>query len=598
MARVAVLWNVLIVLCVASLPLINSNSASDEVQLDGESKAPNTLASGQQREATFLVPQSDNIQISFSNDYEINDNTRIHMDLLTLYRDVLREVIHMDKMKHAVRNIVGKLDGYELLVSRVEILESLTGANGKQDVSANIDSTTSNVADDGSAAGKTSTNEWLDDMSFDDGQYIFSDATVNDPYGRPEYVMHDGSLREIQNEMIRLSERQISQQRHITDLEYSLQQERLHSQTVSSSLRLQTTEYEEARRILIQQANVLEEQALQLDVQQSTLNVQDAKINQLVLELQWKTGNILSFNDDQSKPRNLTEEFILLQTGITRLTDQIQVLQDRCDNSDVIVANNESELRWLKIKIHNIRENMKKLLLLLTGFPNGTGVQPLLSLNQTVVRNILQSIETTRSVDDVHDSSTILFNIVKELNTTQRTLLSDNIEQQLEINQLLSEVDLLKGDMDDSWNQLQTVEADFTRYRDKNSENVREKEALKRRLNRMMRDIRELSEAIDSTGNENKSGYDNEPPKMEYGDYVHTSPIKGSGSGNVPQPMTEALVADPSSTQTIEPTPNKNLQVPAPGPGHNPQPSRNVSQKTSNSTYAMCLCVVMMVLWW
>ena len=530
---------------------------------------------GRQRGTTFMVPQSDNIHISFSStETQPSDGTTIHMDLLTLYRDVLREVIHMDKVKQVVRGVVEQMNGYDNLRSRVEKLEDKASGDG---ITKADEATSSRQEYDSDNEQKLDTNEWLDDLTFEDKSHIYSEQTLTNPYGN--FVVQDNSHMipsGIQEEIARLAQKQTAQQRQITDLEYSLQQERLNTQTLTSSLRLQTTEYEEARRILIRQATLLEEQTLKLDVQQSALNIQDAKLNQLVLQLQWKTGQVLSLGDGSSKPQNLTEELITLQTRMGNFDQQVKQINIQLDNTVEKVNENEVELRWLKIKIHNIRENMKKLLLLLTGYPDGTAMQPLLSLNQTKVKSILLSVETTRSADDVDDSSTVLFSIVKQLNVTQRMLVNGKDHQQRQMNTLQIDVTTLKEEMNDSWNQLQSLEAEFTSIRGVNSEWLREKETMKRRLNRMMRDIRELYDTIENT-NDNKHEDNKTPSKNDYGDNVLTQVGKHGSSGGPPQPMTEALIGDPSVTEiALVPSQPHTPQVSVPAtPVQRPSSGRN-----------------------
>ena len=582
----------LCLLCISEKQSLYVNAADIYSNIDEDSAKDdegdqNGYQENKRGGATLMVPQSDRIQISISNADTKSDNGGIiHMDLLNLYKDVLREVIHMDKVKEVMRNVVTQLDGYQDLMSRVDRLESNNVVD--EAASTKYGSTThKTIQDDEPSKNDVNTNQWLDHLTFE-GSDIYSDMSSENRYGN--YVMQGTDNESVlRREVNRLTLKQTTLQRQITALEIALQQERIQGQSARVNLRKQSQEYEEARRILIEQASILEEQGLQLDIQQSTLNIQDAKLNQLVLQLQWKTGDIVDFSPEgSSKTVNLTEELILIKTSIQQANDDIKQISNRLDETDESRANTDGELKWMKIKVHNIRENMKKLLLLLAGYPNGSAMQPVLSLNQTAVKNILHSVETTRSEEAGDDSATALYNITRQLNVTQRRVLNKNKQQQKQIDDLSIDVENLKDEMDDGWNQLQILDSDFRKYRESSNEVIRERETLKRRLNRMMKDIRDLYETVETGTIVNRK---DDSTDMKLDD--SSSNKKGDN-----QPITEALVAENIDTQTQKypqssPTQISTKQLPS--PPHQPKGASSYGSSHSNSTYFMLLLLFFVI---
>ena len=92
--------------------------------MDGKGKTFQNAESSDAK--TLIVPRSNKIQIAFADDGS-DPRTKLHMDLLRLYKQVMEEVLERNKLISTVQTLLDKVTQIDELAGRVHRLEQDLG---------------------------------------------------------------------------------------------------------------------------------------------------------------------------------------------------------------------------------------------------------------------------------------------------------------------------------------------------------------------------------------------------------------------------------------------------------------------------------------
>ena len=423
---------------------------------------------------TLIVPRSNKIQIAFADDGS-DPRTKLHMDLLRLYKQVMEEVLERNKLISTVQTLLDKVTQIDELAGRVHRLEQDLGIVRGSHVHRSSD--TGDGDKDWSPEQYQGTTTSFADPDFG----IEADMSAF----RARLHQQDKTIRKLQEDLRIQTKLTAEQGREI-------QRQNEHIERLKS-----TTENLERKAGVggtIITGDSVDNYGGELGVLRADVATVESKLHKLTLDLQWHEFKL---NMQQNSTDNIEKEVEGIENTVSTLYTKSGSLQTMVNQVRADSIQCKSKLHATNKKIHDIETHIEKIALVLsrpgkniTGSHSSVDYQ-IDAHNHGLDTNVYGLIE---------DATSRLFNMVHRINNSQHHMIMSNNRQQKQLDEMSLDVESLKDEMDDYFAKLRDLDTMAAELKDDNKGSRRDREKLRRKTERMQRDMNVVMSALNAYG--------------------------------------------------------------------------------------------------
>ncbi len=454
---------------------------------------------------TLVVPRSNKIQIAFADDGS-DPRTKLHMDLLRLYRQVMEEVLERNKLISTVQTLLDKMSQMDEISTRVHRLEQDLGiirTSGDGSSGHRVHHGNQNEGEIRDSS-RGVVHEWDENnkeeyqgttTSFSEDEYGVTSATEAELSSmRTRIHQQEKTIRRLQEDLRIQSKLSAEQGREVE--RQNEQIERLRTSVDKLHL-VSGTGTGDTSRIT---ADEVENHSSQLEVLRAELGTMETKLHKLTLDHQWHDFKL---NMQQNSTDNLEKEFQGIENTVSTLytqsgSTQTTVNQVRADNLQC-----KSRVSTLNRKVSNIEEHIGKIAIVLSKPSNRSNTQVSNHASGEFVENGGHSHELELSSNVfglIEDATSKVYRMVHRLNSSQHQLISNDRRQQMQLDEISLSVESLRDEVDDYFNKLKDLDNQAASLRDGNKNGKRDRDKIKKKLERIQRDMNVVMSALNAYG--------------------------------------------------------------------------------------------------
>ena len=423
---------------------------------------------------TLIVPRSNKIQIAFADDGS-DPRTKLHMDLLRLYKQVMEEVLERNKLISTVQTLLDKVSQIDELAGRVHRLEQDLG-----------------IVRGGAGHAHRSPHNGDGDKDWSTEQYQGTTTTFAEPdIGGPDMSSFHARLHQQDKIIRRLQEDLRIQSKLTAEQGREIQRQNEHIE------RLRTTTAHLERGLggsKVITGDTVDTYGGELGVLRADVATVESKLHKLTLDLQWHEFKL---NMQQNSTDNIEKEVEGIENTVSTLFTKSGSLQTMINQVRVDSMQCKSKLHAAEKKIQAVETHIEKIAVVVS--------RPISNSTGSHSPDDYQIDTHTHDSDSnvyalVEDATSRLFNMVHRINNSQHHMVLSNKRQQKQLDEMSLDVESLKDEMDDYFAKLKDLDAQAAELKDYNKGSRRDREKIKRKTERIQRDINVVMSALNAYG--------------------------------------------------------------------------------------------------
>ncbi len=445
---------------------------------------------------TLIVPRSNKIQIAFADDGS-DPRTKLHMDLLRLYKQVMEEVLERNKLISTVQTLLDKVSQMDELATRVHRLEQDLGiVRGEVGAGRHVHRVTD--------PDNTDTNKNWDRDEYQGTTTSFAETGLDSDSEiaaiRVRLHQQEKMIRRIQEDL-RIQSKLTAEQGR------DLQRQREHLDRLRATT--ENLEHKAGQAAggggggggtgaggAILPAETEDGYAGEVAVLRANIATVESKLHKLRIDFDWHDFRI---NMQQNSTDSLEREVEDIETTVSDLFTKSGSLQTTVTQARADSIQCKTKLHANNKKILDIENHIRKIALALSKAGN---------TNITLHHNYGDyqvSSHDSHNLDSnvygfVEDATSKMFRMVHKINSSHHHLITSDKHQQKQLDELSLDLESLKDELDDYFSKLKDLDTQGAVLKDDVKGSRRDHEKLRRKVERMQRDLHAVLGALDAYG--------------------------------------------------------------------------------------------------
>ena len=471
-------WSVHIYLLVllTTTPYSANAYGTNKGFMDGKGKSFQSVESSDAK--TLIVPRSNKIQIAFADDGS-DPRTKLHMDLLRLYKQVMEEVLERNKLISTVQTLLDKVTQIDELAGRVHRLEQDLGI-GRSGVGH-----VHRSSDNGNGDKDWSEEEYQGTTTSFAETGLGVEAEMS--AFRARLHQQDKTIRRLQEDLRIQTKLTAEQGREIQRQNEHI--DRLRSTTDN----LERKAVGGGRTIITDDS--IDNYGGEVGVLRANVATVESKLHKLTLDLQWHEFKL---NMQQNSTDNIEREVEGIENTVSALYTKSGSLQTMVNQVRADSIQCKSKLHASNKKIHDIETHIEKIAMVLSR-PGGKNITGHHATDNYQIDNHNHGLDTN-VYGLIEDATYRMFNMIHRINNSHHHLILSDRRQQKQLDEISLDVESLKDEMDDYFAKLRDLDTQAAELKDSAKGSRRDREKIKRKLERIQRDMNVVMSALNAHG--------------------------------------------------------------------------------------------------